>query len=60
MALKTVTVQGRQWRLGRKAPLSKDRTFRSGQSLFGSTIPTPPATIAIPAICRQMGFPRRS
>ncbi len=37
--------------LGRKAPASRDRTFRTGQSLLGSTVPTPPSTIAIPASC---------
>lgn len=53
MAQKTVMVQGRQWFLGRKAPKSKDRTFRSGQSLLGSTVPTPPGTIGIPSLCAQ-------
>ncbi len=51
MALKTVEINGRKWVLGRKAPSSQERTFRSGQSLLGSTIPPPPATIAIPASC---------
>ncbi len=51
MPLKTVTVQGRQWVLGRKAPKSKERSFRSGQSLLGTTIPTPPSTISVPSSC---------
>ena len=51
MPLKTVEIQGRKWVLGRKAPASQERTFRSGQSLLGSAVPTPPATIAIPASC---------
>src|SRR5208283_2559253 len=51
MPLKTVTVQGRQWVLGRKAPKSKERSFLSGQSLLGSTIPTPPSTIVVPSSC---------
>ncbi len=51
MPLKTVTVQGRQWVLGRRAPKSKLRNFRSGQSLFASPVPTPPAVIPIPSSC---------
>jgi len=51
MPLKTVTVQGRQWVLGRKAPKSKERNFLCGQSLHGSTVPTPPSTIAVPSSC---------
>ena len=51
MALKTVTVQGRQWVLGRKPPRSKDRTFRAGPALLSAPIPTPPTSIAIPASC---------
>ena len=52
MPLKTITVQGRQWVLGRKVPKSKERTFRTNaQTLIGITIPTPPSTIAVPASC---------
>ncbi len=57
MPLKTVEIQGRKWVLGRKAPASQERTFRSGQSLLGSTVPTPPATIAIPAVVCQRAIP---
>ncbi len=51
MPLKTVTVQGRQCVLGRKPPKSKERNFLSAQSLLGSTVPTPPSTIAVPSSC---------
>src|SRR5271157_5980637 len=49
--LKTVTVQGRQWVLGRNPPKSKLRNFRAGHSLLASPVPAPPASIPIPDSC---------
>ena len=53
MALKTVTIQGRQWLLGRKPPQSRARTFKAGQALLSAPIPTPPPTLPIPASCAK-------
>jgi hypothetical protein len=49
--LKIIEVQGRKYALGRLAPKTKDRTFLSGLGLLTAPIPTPPASIPIPAVC---------